>query len=161
MLYFKTVILSQYTSAQLETALRKSAIKRRLPLDMGSSIVNIGTEKYFLGYEGKKTLTFTRIRAFIEYLLPKLIIKPSMANTTISSYKLRLSAFSLIIFIMFNLPWLLILLLTVTGKIPIERLVSASATCFIYWLLLLTEFRLTAIRIKKALKKHTESPGYA
>jgi hypothetical protein len=161
MLYLRTVTLSQYTSVQLENALRKSAIKRRLPLDMGSSIVNIGTDKYFLGYEGKKTLTFTRIRAFIEYLLPKLIIKPSMANTTSSIYKLRLSAFSLIIFLMFNLPWLLILLLTITGKIPIERLVPASVTCFIYWLLLLIEVRLTDLRIKKALKKHTKSPGYA
>lgn len=132
-------------------ALRKVAFRSTVMLDMGSSTVNIGTNKYFIGYQGKKTLTFTRIRAFIESILPKLIIKPSQSDNECYC-QIRLSAISFLIFLVFNFLEVLVILSAILGKATLEGLVIVSIFCILYWLLLFMEFKLTVKRINKALQ---------
>jgi len=151
MLYFKKIKLPVCSSAELEMALRKVSLKSTTVLDMGSSTINIGTDKYFIGYQGKNTLTFTRIRAFIESLLPKLIIKPSQTDNECYC-QIRLSAISFLIFLVFNFLEVLVILSAILGKATLEGLVIVSIICILYWLLLFMEFKLTEKRIIKALQ---------
>jgi hypothetical protein len=156
MVYFRKIDLPGCTSPELEMALRKVALKSTSMLDMGSSTINIGTDKYFIGYQGKKTLTFTRIRAFIESVLPKLIIRPSNSNEE-CYYQLRLSAISFFIFLIFNLFELVVILSVVLHKATLEGLITVSIFCSFYWLLLFIEFKLKERRINKAIRYHSRA----
>jgi len=139
--------------SEAEVGLRKLSIKRTLPLDMVSSITDIGTDKYFFGYNVKKGLTFTRIKAALERLLPKLIIRlPSAADT--AYYRIRLSAVSTLVFCMFTIPWLLSLLVTITGRNTLENFLFASGFYGIYGVLLLVELKLTMLRVSQAIKRY-------
>jgi len=74
----------------LEKAMRKYASKRSSPLDFLSAQTDFKTEKKFLGYEGKGTLQFTRLRSSFEKFLPKLIVQIPKTNEK-NYYQIRLS----------------------------------------------------------------------
>lgn len=150
MLYFKRIIISGCTSQHLEAALRKVSLKRTSPLDMASAISNIGTDKYFLGYQGKKSLTFTRIKASPEKLLPKLIIKLLPGNEK-CGYRIRFSAVSMMFFFMFTLPWLLGVTLFISGNGDFINFLTITGVYSIYATVFLLELRLTMWRVKKAI----------
>ncbi|MDT3405022.1 hypothetical protein [Mucilaginibacter terrae] len=114
MLYFKKIYLPNCTPQQLEAAMRKVALKRTSPLDFASAVSDIGTDKYFIGYQGKTDLTFTRIKASPEKLLPKLIIKLP-ADGAECYYQIRFAIVSMMVFFMFTLPLLLGVVLFISG----------------------------------------------
>lgn len=155
MIYFKKVILSSYTTLQIETALRKYALKRKMPLDMDFSSIDIGTDKYFLGYQGKNSLTFTRIRTRFEFLLPKIIVKiPVNVNNSEAYYKLRLTLISTMVFVAYFAILMLSISLLIAGTSTIDNLTAPFVLCGIYILLFLLEFKLTTSRINKAIKNY-------
>ena len=73
MFYFKKIYSSVTDRMQLENALRKAALKKNRPLDFDISSMDMGTDKYFFGYEGKNSLQFTRIRTSFEKLFLNLL----------------------------------------------------------------------------------------
>lgn len=158
MFYFKKIYLPNCTAPQLEAALRKAALKRTSPLDFASAVSDIGTDKYFIGYQGKTDLTFTRIKASPEKLLPKLIIKLS---PNAGYYQVRFSIVSMMMFLLFTLPWLLIIALLISGNGEFGGLLTLVGFYAFYWLLLLFEFKLTTWRVKKALLNYDKEPVQA
>lgn len=90
MIYFKKIYLDNPNKEQVEKAIRKLALKRTSSLDFTSSGMITGTDKRFLGSEGKTQTKFTRVRYSIENLLPKFIISFPKSEDA-QYYKLRFS----------------------------------------------------------------------
>lgn len=67
MIYFKKVYFDYSDKADIESAFRKSAIKRDDLTQLQLSTSNIGTDKRFFGCENKKGLYFMRIKASLEF----------------------------------------------------------------------------------------------
>lgn len=74
MLYFTKLTFTNYSSINVEDAIRKYSLKRHLSLDFHSSSSAITENKYFLGNENKNDLKITRIRTSFEWLFPKVIL---------------------------------------------------------------------------------------
>lgn len=156
MIYFLKKNITGINSLQLEMSMRKAALKRNASLDLSSSIINIGVEKTFLGYESKNGLTFTRIKASVEKFLPKVIIKIEPGSENINSqYAIRLSAVSLIVFLVFNLSLLIALLIVIIHQNNVQNILGAAVVTMFYWLLLIIEIKLTQLKIKQTAKNYT------
>lgn len=153
MLYFKTIPFpNDIKQPEIETALRKYALKKTSSLDFKSSTMNIGTDKIFFGLESKNSLKFTRIKTSFEFMLPKLIIslpKDQMAT----AYKVRLSAipFAVCIFISFGI--FTIILSLIKGKPNAEATIFILVLAILFYLLLLLELKLSKSGILKSIKK--------
>jgi len=105
MLYFKKIYLPNDLEKQdLEKGLRSRSLKRSQMLDFVFETTNTGTDKYFLGNEGKKDLKLTRIKTSFESFLPKIIIS-FPKETAEQYYKFRLSILSTaILVVLYCLP---------------------------------------------------------
>jgi hypothetical protein len=151
MIYFKTVTVEDCSRNQLETALRKVSLKRTSSLDMVGSSTNIGTDKFFLGYEGKNSLTFTRIRASIERFLPKLIIKLSATNES-SYYQIRFNILSIAVFFGVLINWFIALISLLAEPTKAEGFLIITIFVGIYFSLIFLEIKLTEARVNNAIK---------
>jgi len=145
-----------YSQSQLETALRKAALKSKSSLDNVGSSTDAGTKYAFLGYEGKSGLTFTRIKYFIEKYLPKLIIRLA-PGTNEASYQIRFSLLSSIVIAGLALLTLLMLLALVAHPENITNALPLIVLIAIYTGLILLEIKLTTKKVSKVLKQYTES----
>lgn len=150
MIYFKKVQIDNCSHDMLEVALRKVSVKRTSPLDIVSTSTDIGTDKLFLGHEGKNTLTFTRLRASFERILPKLIIRLS-PNQNDCSYDIRFSILSTCVFVLIAVSWAINLILLMFGQNSIENFLPYTFFVGIYFSLVFLELRLTTGRVNKAL----------
>ncbi|MEJ7559535.1 MAG: hypothetical protein WKF66_14600 [Pedobacter sp.] len=152
MLYFKTVPFPHGTKQpDVEKALRRYSLKRTSSLDFKSSATNVGTDKLFLGLEGKNSLKFTRLKTSFEVLLPKLIISLSKDQTT-AAYRIRLSAIpsALCILLLFGVVSIIIGL--ITGNAKLEGVIFVVAMIIVFTLLLKLEIRLLLSRVSKCIK---------
>jgi len=156
MLYFKKIVITDHTYNQVEASLRKVSSKRNSSLDMVSPYSDIGTDKYFLGREGKTALTFTRIKTSFEKVLPKLILELPY-NTEVCYCQIRLSVISMVIFCSLSLLWALNFFVMVIGQTTFENFLVLSFFYLIYLGLLFLEIRLSTSKFYKAIK--TNNPA--
>jgi len=148
MMYFtKTYFNSDSEGQQMEVALRKFASKRHTSLDFQSSSTDIGTEKRFLGYEGKKDLKFTRLRTSFEKYLPKMIISLPK-DTNQNYYKIRLSFLTTVVLGIFSACFVLTVALIIVGKITLGGFFAILMLYVVYLLLIYLELKLTNSRIE-------------
>lgn len=156
MLYFTTVSLPENISKeQIENTLRKYALKQGSSLDFNFTSVNIGTEKMFLGLEGKNDLKFTRVKTSFEQFLPKFII--SLPNDPGARfYRIRLSAVPVAILGLLGFSLITGLFALIQGRTTVADLVPFVVILLVYLLLLRFEFGLTTSRLKKAIEKVEE-----
>ena len=135
----------------LEKAMRKYASKRSSPLDFLSAQTDFKTEKKFLGYEGKGTLQFTRLRSSFEKFLPKLIVQIPKTNEK-NYYQIRLSWSSTIpigfmVFLFVILVWGMVI-----GAKDFRPMLGISIFCIGYPLWTFAELHFTESKIEEALK---------
>ena len=154
MFYFKKIVITNYSSQQLEAALRKASLKRTSSWDLDGS-TNIGTKMLFVGYESKDGLFFTRIKYFIEKYLPKLIIKLSPDKYE-CSYCIKFSLISTLVFTGFALLTLISLWAIIRNPSNAAEFLPLLFIVGIYFLLILLEFKLTNAKIYKALRAYNE-----
>lgn len=154
MTYFtKTYFKDDLERPEIEAALRKFASKRHTSLDFKSSSTDVGTEKCFLGLEGKKDLKFTRLRTSFERVLPKLIISFPKNNDQ-NYYKIRLSFLATIVFGLFSVGVLLNLAFLIAGRTSIDNFLTVLIIFSVNLFLIFLELKLTKSRIKKVLRKY-------
>jgi hypothetical protein len=150
MLYFKKIYLLNDSEKQdLEKGLRSRSLKRSQMLDFVFETTNIGTDKYFLGNEGKKDLKLTRIKTSFESFLPKIIIS-FPKETDEQYYKFRLSVLSTAILVMLSLLLFTCFLDLVTNQKNAEAFLVAVVLSLIYFLFILLELKITRNRISKS-----------
>jgi len=153
MLYFKTIDFPNYlTQSQVEAALRKSAIKKTSFLDFKSSIIDVNRNKDFLGFEGKRSLSFTRTKTSVEFLLPKLITNLSKEELT-TAYRIRLGVAPFCIFLVISFAILIVLISLINGINNLEAAVFFFTGAIIFLLLLALELKITKSRVLKSIKK--------
>ncbi|WPV01313.1 hypothetical protein SNE26_05970 [Mucilaginibacter sp. cycad4] len=153
MITIKTVSLSPDEKAELEKALRKFAAKRETNFDFISSEVSMGTDKILLGYEGSRNIHFTRPRTFIDRYLPKLIINLPR-NTTDLFYRLRLSNVSTAVLVLLVIGVAAGIISVSVGEGTTEALIYPPGFLCIFALGTLLEYKLSALKIKRALSKY-------
>jgi len=153
MIYFKKVYFNYKEKAPIEAALRKLSVKRTGGLDLKSSTSDIGTDKYFFGYDGKNALYFTRIRSSVEWLLPKIIFSLPKSETDFL-YKFRLSLFPFIFIALFSFGLFFSFISLVTGRIQFMDFISFAIFPALLILLIWLELKITASKIKKAIIKY-------
>jgi hypothetical protein len=140
-IYFKKIYFTDPDKEHTELAMRKFASKGI------SSTTNIGTNKLWVGQEGKTATKFTRIRYFIEGYLPKIII--SIPHDKEANYmRIRLSIVPTLVlcFIAFNG-----LLLLMVGAPVLNCLIYFSLCFSVFAFLVFVEFKLTTKRISKTI----------
>ncbi|TCC93657.1 hypothetical protein EZ428_02490 [Pedobacter frigiditerrae] len=151
MLYFKTITFpDDVTQHQIETALRKSAIKKTTVLDFQKSVIDVNRDKDFLGFESKKSLSFTRTKTSLEFMLPKLIInlpKDELAT----SYKIRLSAVPFTICLILSMGILTAFVGLLKGTYIFEEMSPVFVGAMLFFLLLMLELKITNARIVKSI----------
>ena len=154
MLYLKTIDLPLVEKQNLEKAMRKVALKRISSLDLTSAVMDIGTDKLFLGFENINDIKFTRLRTSFEKF-PKIIVSIPKSELE-NKYKFRYSVLSTVIFIAFALLLLLIVVAVFMQNSGYERILVACVPVGIYVLLTMLEMKIVRGRIKKALKLNLE-----
>ena len=150
MIYFKKINLTNPDKEQVEKAIRKLALKRTSSLDFASSGMITGTDKKFLGLEGKTQTRFTRIRYSIENLLPKFIISFSK-STGAESYKIRFSFRSSVIISFLTSTFLTTLVLSFNNPNGFEVLAILGLLYIIFILLSWLEYKLTLKAIDEVI----------
>lgn len=150
MIYLKKITLNFEEKQQYEIALRKAALKRHTALDFKSSVTNIGTDKLFLGYDGKDSVQFTRLRSSLEKFLPKIIITISKKDND-DDIKIRLGVLPFIILALFTIVSLATIVAFLTQKNDFARLIPLLILTGLYILLIISELKITERKIKKAL----------
>ena len=152
MLYFQTIPFPRdLKQPDIEKAFRKSAIKESLSLDFKRRVIDIGTDKLFLGLEGKTALKFTRIRTSFEFMLPKLIISlPKDQSAT--AYRIRFSAIPIAVIILLLVGLFAAILSLINGSNATEGLVSIFILSIVFFLLTALELKITKSSVLKALK---------
>ena len=152
MFYFKKVHFHHSDKANLESVFRKSAIRRDSLALLELSKSDIGSDKYFLGYENKKALYFLHIKSSVEFLLPNIIFYLPKDGSDFH-YAFRLSRLAMILF--FSL--VIILFFSLLDAIK-ERELSEGLITSVIFLLLFSglswiELKLTQFRIRKLLQR--------
>lgn len=156
MLYLKKNYLSLGEKQELEKAMRNAALKRLTSLDFKSSVTDIGTDKLFLGFEGKEDVQFTRLRTSFEKYFPKVIISIPKSETD-NEYKFRFSILSTVAFILWSLFFLLIVGTVLAQKGNYENILIGCIPICLFILLTLLELRIVGTRIEKAIKLNLPS----
>jgi hypothetical protein len=153
MLYFKNVLFPvAVNQPQVESALRKYALKKTSPLDFQSTTINIGTEKVFMGFERKTDLQFSRIKTSFEFMLPKLIISlPRDQSAT--AYRIRLGGLPFIITLFLGFCALMIIKNLFNGRTEAEFSLFILAFSIVFYFLVRFELKLTRSRVLKCLEK--------
>ena len=155
MVYFKTIAFPDgVTQYQVETALRKSSIKKTTILDFKNATIDINRNKDFLGFESKKSLSFTRTKTSLEFMLPKLIIKLPKDELT-TAYKIRLSAVPFAICLVLIIGILAVCVSLLKGIFIFGEMIPFFVVGMLLLLLLILELKITNARLNKALKKLT------
>ncbi len=152
MIYFKKVHFDYNDRAGIEAALRKVSLKRGRALDWESTNSNIGSDKYFLGYEGKDALSFARLKSSVE-ILPKIIISLSK-NPTDSYYKFRLALLPFILYCFLLMVLLVMIISLISGRTDFEGFIAAALFPIILIALFFLELKLTSVMISKAITKY-------
>jgi hypothetical protein len=124
MIYFKKVYFNYDDRAVIEAALRKASLKRGRPLDWESTNSNIGSDKYFLGHEGRDALSFARLKSSVE-ILPKIIISLPK-NPTDTYYQFRLALFPFILYCITLLFLLVMIVSLLSGRSDFEDFMGAA-----------------------------------
>lgn len=156
MIYFKRFYFKNDSERQeIESALRRFAIRKHTSLDFKSAATDVGTEKRFLGLEGKADLKFTRLRTSFERWIPKLIIS-FPKNSDQLYYKIRLSFLTSIVFGLFSVGFGVSLLSLLAGRASIEKFSTVVIVVTGYLLLVLLEFEITKSRIRGVIRKHED-----
>ncbi|RFZ95546.1 hypothetical protein D0C36_08505 [Mucilaginibacter conchicola] len=150
MITLKRIKQTDAERQQLEQAMRKRALKRSLPLDYQSAQSDIGSDKLFVGYDGKKNVQFSRLRTSLERFLPRVVIVFSK-DPTVFEYKLRYSLLSTIAVIFLALVFILSVVSSLAEKDDYDRFVLPLFLIGCFWLLTLFELKIVGKRIKKAL----------
>ncbi|RBQ04625.1 hypothetical protein [Pedobacter miscanthi] len=151
MLYFKKIyLLNNSEKQELEKSLRSKSLKRSQMLDFVFETSNIGTDKYFLGNEGKKDLKLTRIKTSFESFLPKIIIS-FPKETAIQYYKFRLSVLSTLILALLSFLLLISFLDVVMNQKNAEAFLITLVLSVIYFSFILLELKITKNRILKSI----------
>jgi hypothetical protein len=156
MIYFKKIQLIDPAKDQVETAMRKFAIKQSSSLDFKSSSTNVGTDKLFIGFEDANQIQFSRIRYFIESYLPKIIISISKSNDD-NYLKMKLSIISSFIFLGATALFLFTLIISAINSDGLEPFVILGIIYCFFILTLLLEIKLTKKCIEKAIRKFDEN----
>jgi hypothetical protein len=152
MFYFKKVYVTHLSKTEVESLLRKASLKRINSLDLTSASSDVGSDKLFLGYNGKSALFLTRLHTSLENFLPKVIIKLPL-DTDECYYQLRLKGLSAVISIALALVLAFALFQTSAGEASIDALLTMLLICVIFSGLLLLEIKITSTRINKALSQ--------
>lgn len=155
MIYFKKIYFNYDDKANIEAALRKNSIKRTRGLDLGSSKLDIGTDKCFFGYDGKNALYFTRIKSSVEFFLPKIIFSISKNETDIY-YGYRLSILPFILVSLFSIGLIIGIISLVAGIPQSEGLISFGVFVMILIALIWAEIKITSLKIKKVIANHQD-----
>jgi hypothetical protein len=154
MIYFQKFTLEEKVDKlQFEKAIRRFSSKRTDFLDFKSSTSDFGLSKYFLGYEGKSNLQFTRIRTSFERVLPKLIFSLPK-NEEFNYYEVRLSFTATALMGLILLFFLLCTFSAFLNNQHYELILAILVAVGLYSLLIAFEIKLTKSRIKKAIKNH-------
>ncbi len=152
MLYFKTIdFRNKFTQSQVETALRKSAIKKTTFLDFKSSIIDVNRNKDFLGFESKTSLSFTRTKTSLEFLLPKLILNLPKEELAVA-YKIRLGMAPFCVFLVISLGVLTVLVSFAKGINNLDGAFFFFTGAILFLLLLVIELKITESRVLKSIK---------
>ena len=153
MIYFKKTYFDNREKAGIEAAIRKSAIKCTSLINLETSTSDIGTDKYFFGFENKKALFFTRVRTSFERILPKVVFKLSKSEDEFF-YGFRLGTITLLAFFLIGFGSIVNLAFVIAGKIP----ATDSLTPLLFLLILLgliwLELKITSSKIQKAIEKY-------
>jgi hypothetical protein len=152
MIYFKKVYFNYDDRSSIEAALRKVSLKRGRDLDWESTNSNIVSNKYFLGHEGKDSLTFTRLKSSVE-ILPKIIISLPKSPTD-TYYKFRLALFPFILYCTMLLFLLAMIVLLISGRSDFEGFMEGALFPVILIALFFLELKLTSVMINKAIVKY-------
>lgn len=132
-----------HSDCDIESSLRAFSIRKHIPLDLKSTKKQYGLDnKYFMGYEKKNVVEFSRFRYSVETLFPKLIIEIDKHNVL----KIRLSYTSAALAI----SLLSILLSNVLFSITSERIESSLSSIFIANLIFAV---LTHLEFKNNIRK--------
>lgn len=149
MFYFKKIhLLDDSEQQNMEKGLRSKSLKRSQMLDFVFETSNIGTDKHFLGNEGKKDLKLTRIKTSFESFFPKIIIS-FPKETAVKYYKFRLSILSTVILGVLSLLLFTSFLDVVINQKNAEAFLITTILSLIYFLFILLELKITRNRIYK------------
>lgn len=152
MIYFKTIAFpDDLTQDKMETALRKSAIKKTTILDFKSATIDVGRNKDFLGYENNKSLSFTRTKTSLEFLLPKIIISLSKDNQA-TNYRIRLSAIPFMFCLLLGMGVLVTFIGLLKGIVLFGQLSPLFIAGILFFLLLMLELKITNKKVANCLK---------
>lgn len=150
MIYFKKEYFNYDDRANIEAALRKVSLKSERSLDWVSSKSDIGSDKYFLGHDGKNALSFTRIKSSVEFFLPKIIFSLPKKQTD-AYYKFGFAIFPFVFYCIFLFGlWSIIL----SGEKNFENFIIGALLLIFPIAALILELKITAVKIKKAIAKY-------
>jgi hypothetical protein len=150
MIILKKVQLTEAERQIMEQAMRKKALKRTSSLDFKSTVTDIGTDKLFLGYDGKNSLQFARLRASFEKYLPKIIIILPKSKTEFE-YRLRYSLLSTLVAVFWTLGLVFSTAFTLVNTHNYEAILVNFIFFGGYMLLTMFELKLVSKRIQKAI----------
>jgi len=150
MIYFKKVYFDHSEKSNIETALRKFAIKQFKLFDLETLSSNIGTDKFFFGFEGKKALYFTRVSASFERILPRVIVKLPK-NETDFYYGFRLGTISSFILLLFSFIFIEAFVGFILEKISLSDFITILLFFLVFLGLIWIELKLATSRIQKAI----------
>jgi hypothetical protein len=102
MLYFREFELKENDQDNIEKRIRSLSKRRHSSLDIVQSVSYDRDGKLFLAVETSENITLTRLKLPIERFLPKIIVRFSKSD--FRYYKIRLSLFSSIIFVLLWIP---------------------------------------------------------
>ncbi|RZJ48050.1 MAG: hypothetical protein EOO44_21635 [Flavobacterium sp.] len=155
MIYFQTFTLEKgVDKQQFEKAIRKFSSKRTDFLDFKSSTSDFGLSKYFLGYEGKNNLQFTRIRTSFERVLPKLIFNLPKSDEC-NYYEVRLSFTATVLLCLLVFLFIVCTFSAFSKNQNYGVIPTILAVLSLYSLLIFFEIKFTKSRIKKAINNLT------
>jgi hypothetical protein len=150
MIYFTKINFNYSDKVDIETAFRKSAIKRTRLSSLEVSNSNAGTDKRFFGYENEKALYFMRVKSSVEFLLPNIIFSLPKDETSFY-YAFRLSRIGTVVFFMFCGVLIAELIQVFRGVAPADDFITILILFLLFLGLVWLEFRLTLFKIRKTI----------
>lgn len=151
MIYFKKIYIDNSDKSETIKAIRKFASRRDSSLDLVSSGALAGTDRLFLGAERTEQIDFTRIRYYIEDLLPKVIISFPVAEAD-NYYKFRFSFRTTLVACAITILLILGCVASIINNTPDAFIVFAAVFIF-FCLLILLEIKLVKRAIAKAIER--------
>jgi hypothetical protein len=153
MINLKRIKLTEAEKLTFERAMRKSSLKRTWALDFISTMSDMGSNKLFLGYDGKKEVQFSRLRTSFEKFMPRIIIILPKDGTEFE-YRLRYSLISTIVVGFFAFAFIFTAAISLVNKYNYDGIIFPLFFMGCFVLLTLMELKIVDKRIKKALINH-------